>query len=555
MQMLWNIDDGKSANIKGIPEENKLKLSVKKLLKLLDLERGEDRDTFRLSPKSSPTLQVLGFVFEEPIETTRAAVNQHNEAQEKRWAEKEARREARKAKGRAASASESEEAKEAEPVSLPPPRRVVGPAMPSSSMLAAAAASMNDLPSDYGEEDEEDGSFLGPPPPELVKEIEAAPQDEREAEVIRIMKVPLSTQIDAYAILGVTSSATSLEVKRRYMRLSLLIHPDKCSHKDAHEAFQLVSKSAKLLQDAGARKALDEHLEDVELRKMAEEEALRLEKERQWNVALGKESNLPGQSKGHLPIKREQWMMELPPERREPSREQQLAARNFSRSGIKERGDASLWTNTPDEVGRERGGGPSVIGGSISGGSLLLGPSSGIGPSMPTSETARAVEAFNSQYRKKTLMEEHLERLEAEKKKGGVKGKAKEEIQAKRLREESSSDDSSGDSSSDGECERRRKSSKHHKKDKSKSKKSKKEKKSKEKSHKTKRDESWRQRLPSLPSAPKPREADWEAEGHPWQPWDRDRDLERKPVGATNPSKVLAADAASRFATSSKNFL
>ena len=75
MQMLWNIDDGKSANIKGIPEESNLKSSVKKLLKLLDLERGEDRDMFRLSPKSSPTLQVLGFVFEEPIETTRSGLH------------------------------------------------------------------------------------------------------------------------------------------------------------------------------------------------------------------------------------------------------------------------------------------------------------------------------------------------------------------------------------------------------------------------------------------------------------------------------------------------
>ena len=58
---------------------------------------------------------------------------------------------------------------------------------------------------------------------------------------------------DAYAVLGVTASATSAEVKKKYMRLSLLIHPDKCSHRDAHEAFQAIAKAAKTLQDSGLR--------------------------------------------------------------------------------------------------------------------------------------------------------------------------------------------------------------------------------------------------------------------------------------------------------------
>lgn len=564
MQLLWNIDQGKLANIKGIPEDGKLKSSIKKLLKLLDLERGDDRDTFRLSPKSSPTLQVVGFVFEEAVEATRAIVNQHNETEARKRAQKEAARQAKESKRTAGSASESEEKAtkappEASITAAAPqvPRRVVGPEMPSSAMLAAAAASMNDLPSDYFDEDAEDGIgafVVGPPPPELVEEVDAAPQDERESEVLRIMKVPKALQLDAYAILGVSSTAATGEVKKRYMRLSLLIHPDKCSHKDAHEAFQLVSKAAKLLQDSGARKALDEHLEDVELRKLAEDEALKIEKERQWNIALGKESNLPtGPSSGSLPIRREQWMTELPPERKAPSREQQLSARNFSRTGIQERGDTTLWTDAPDSRGGERERerlGPH--------GSLLLGPSSGIGPSLPMSATAKAVEAFNSQYRKKTMMEEHLERLAAERRGGKDKGQKAEDKSTtakedkKRSRDLSdSSEESSEESSSSSERERHRKS--RHKKDKSK--KSKKDKKSSQKSTK-RRDESWKQKLPA-PSAPasKTREADWEAEGHPWQPWDRDKDLERKPAAMMNPGKVLAADAASRFATSSKTFL
>ncbi len=63
-------------------------------------------------------------------------------------------------------------------------RRVMrGPAVPSAAMLAAAAA----MAAELSEEDEEGaGGFddlIGPPPPELVCETDAAPQDEREAEV------------------------------------------------------------------------------------------------------------------------------------------------------------------------------------------------------------------------------------------------------------------------------------------------------------------------------------------------------------------------------------
>lgn len=36
-------------------------------------------------------------------------------------------------------------------------------------------------------------------------------------------------------MLGMEPAAGSAEVKKRYMRLSLLVHPDKCSHKYAHD--------------------------------------------------------------------------------------------------------------------------------------------------------------------------------------------------------------------------------------------------------------------------------------------------------------------------------
>ena len=48
--------------------------------------------------------------------------------------------------------------------------------------------------------------------------------------------------------MGVEAGAKNVDVKKRYMRLSLLIHPDKCSHPRAQTAFQAVSKASKELQ-------------------------------------------------------------------------------------------------------------------------------------------------------------------------------------------------------------------------------------------------------------------------------------------------------------------
>lgn len=53
---------------------------------------------------------------------------------------------------------------------------------------------------------------------------------------------------DAYAVVGVEPDAKAADIKKRYWRLSLLIHPDKCDHPRANDAFQAVSRAAKDLQ-------------------------------------------------------------------------------------------------------------------------------------------------------------------------------------------------------------------------------------------------------------------------------------------------------------------
>eukprot|EP00920_Eleutheroschizon_duboscqi_P035900 GHVT01086862.1.p1 GENE.GHVT01086862.1~~GHVT01086862.1.p1 ORF type:complete len:337 (+),score=76.06 GHVT01086862.1:238-1248(+) len=46
-----------------------------------------------------------------------------------------------------------------------------------------------------------------------------------------------------YQVLLIGPDAETAEIKKQYRKISLLIHPDKCSHPKAHEAFQILTKA------------------------------------------------------------------------------------------------------------------------------------------------------------------------------------------------------------------------------------------------------------------------------------------------------------------------
>lgn len=167
------------------------------------------------------------------------------------------------------------------------PRRVLGPAAPPPEVLAAAAELAEAL--------------VGPPPPDLVEEDDGATPATREEAVKVLLKVlacanashPLPMRLpddslyscsclgplhqtsqrrgriaallsrpfspaarpppllhpspptqrmqagaNAYKLLGVEQKATAAEVRKAYWKLSLLVHPDKCDHPGAADAFQ-----------------------------------------------------------------------------------------------------------------------------------------------------------------------------------------------------------------------------------------------------------------------------------------------------------------------------
>nr|GAT55277.1 predicted protein [Mycena chlorophos] len=77
---------------------------------------------------------------------------------------------------------------------------------------------------------------------------------QREIEVERILK---AFKLNPYDILDIDESATPEEIKKRYKQLSLFIHPDKCPHARAPEAFDLLKKAESELSDETKRPNLD----------------------------------------------------------------------------------------------------------------------------------------------------------------------------------------------------------------------------------------------------------------------------------------------------------
>ncbi|KAF8632273.1 hypothetical protein AX15_002015 [Amanita polypyramis BW_CC] len=77
---------------------------------------------------------------------------------------------------------------------------------------------------------------------------------QREVEVERILK---AFKLNPYDIFDIRESATAEEIKKKYKQISLFIHPDKCPHARAPEAFDLLKKAESELSDKAKREELD----------------------------------------------------------------------------------------------------------------------------------------------------------------------------------------------------------------------------------------------------------------------------------------------------------
>merc|ERR1719409_885580 len=55
----------------------------------------------------------------------------------------------------------------------------------------------------------------------------------------------------AYELLQIAPDASEGEVTKQYRKLSIMIHPDKCQHDLASEAFQILAKAYNDMKDPG----------------------------------------------------------------------------------------------------------------------------------------------------------------------------------------------------------------------------------------------------------------------------------------------------------------
>lgn len=342
IQLLQMIDDGQAVDIKGISERSLIK-HLKKLFLSLRLKESGDR-LFLLPPNARPTLEIVGPLIHahmepkgqqlEQLDHSVSANGVHSVVEDAECGE--------------VMLENNVAGPSLEDDTIAPRRRVIGPEMPSAELLAAAAK-LTEAQAELREAELEEDTeiFIGPPPPAVVAEAESANEAERFEEVTRIMEADADC---LYDVLGVNHNMSADNIKKRYWKLSLLVHPDKCPHPQAHQAFIKLNKSFKELQDPDKRKAMDEKIKLKEEQEAFKAELKSMREAAQWRrlqgISMEGDDELLADMDVKVAPKRDEWMTTLPPERKPGMTTQSTT---FSKSSKAGRGDTSVWTDTPSE--------------------------------------------------------------------------------------------------------------------------------------------------------------------------------------------------------------
>ncbi|KAG5575651.1 hypothetical protein H5410_055785 [Solanum commersonii] len=471
-QLLQMIDDGQAVDIRGLSE----KLLVKRLRKLfLSLNLKETGDhVFLLPSKAFPTLETVGPLICSQMQLRSQELHQNDEqskpldsgvGQEHCNANLSLPNEV--ASGHNANLSlpsDNATAYDAN-LSLPaeedtgPKKRVIGPAMPSAELLAAAAKLTEAQAELRNVELEEDTElFIGPPPPALVTEVESANEAERFEEVTRIMGADAD---NSYDVLGANRNMLSDNMKKRYWKLSLMVHPDKCTHPEAHQAFIKLNKAFKDLQDpdkvssskplaneskgfafcvelvapglpsAGylsfVRKVLDEKIKRKEEQEEMKAELQAMREAAQWRrlqgISMEGDDLLLAEMEVKVAPKRDEWMTTLPPERK-AGVVSMHSKTSFSKSSKEGRGDTSAWTDTPSD--RAQKAKMNYLEAFNEASALA---SKELQEKSRSSVDAELVEQYNKSRRSKSMVEKHQETVRTKSKKKSKQESTKEEWQ------------------------------------------------------------------------------------------------------------------------------
>ncbi|XVF30001.1 hypothetical protein REPUB_Repub16aG0019800 [Reevesia pubescens] len=123
-----------------------------------------------------------------------------------------------------------------------------------------------------------------------------------------------------YDVIGANQNMSADNIKKKYWKLSLLVHPDKCPHPQAHQAFIILNKAFKELQDPDKRKALDEKIKLKEEQEEFKTELRAMCEAAQWRrlqgISMEGDDDLLAEVEVKAPRKRDKWMTTLPPEKK-----------------------------------------------------------------------------------------------------------------------------------------------------------------------------------------------------------------------------------------------
>ncbi|TVU33890.1 hypothetical protein EJB05_15704, partial [Eragrostis curvula] len=334
-QLLQMIDSGEGIDISGISDKPLVK-RLKKLFRSLRLKESAS-GAYLLPQKNVPTLDIVGPVL---LGSSKLEDNKkENSVSPNRDELPSSNFDVRNKDDMTSDGPKVVDVEEE-----PPKKRVIGPAMPSRELLAAAAEMTEALRSRDAELEADDDLLIGPPPPAVVAEAASANEAERFEEVTRIMGADTNSPYD---VLGVNWKMSTDNMKKRYWKLSLLVHPDKCPHPSAQEAFVKLNNAFKDLQDPDKRGAIDDKIKKKEEMEQFEIELKAMREAAEWRrlqgVSLeGDEELLAGPKQ---PPKRDEWMTTLPPERK--AGVPMHSTKSFNMHGKEGRGDTSAWTDSP----------------------------------------------------------------------------------------------------------------------------------------------------------------------------------------------------------------
>lgn len=410
-QLLRTIDSGQAVDIKGLTEKSLVRHLRKLFISLKLKERGDN--CFLLPSKAPPTLELLGGMIRSNMQPKEELTESGNRLPSASPSLKNG-----EVTNDTCMGNSNENVADIR-------RRVIGPEMPSAELLAAAAK-LTEAQAELREAElEEDNEvFIGPPPPDLVVEAESSNEAERFEEITRIM----SAEADSpYDVMGVNRNMSEGNMKKRYWKLSLMVHPDKCLHPQAHQAFIKLNKAYKELQDPDKKKALDEQIKAREEKEEFKRELKAMKEAAQWRrlqgISMEGDDILLAETDTPVAPRRDEWMTKLPPERK-PGVTMQTT--KFSRTNKEGRGDTSAWTDTPSE--RAQKAKTSYLEAYNEATALA----SNEQERKQMSSEAKLVEQYNKTKRSKSLVEKHKESSAQKRpKKGSKQESTKEEWEGK----------------------------------------------------------------------------------------------------------------------------